>query len=261
MREIPPTWPHFAVRELRGRGIEFRIEHDGRGDHRPSSVRSPTGEACPTRTRGVDGRRQAAPGRRPASACRSTTAGASRSTATMQVDGPPTTSGRSATPPPCPTRPSKRSQPSPPTAQHALRQGGAWRRTSPPRIGDGQRRARSATRRSACSSTSGRHQAVASTLGIRWRGFPAWFLARTYHLAAMPGLRRRLRLVVDWTVDLLFAARRLRAGAARAPAALDGSSTSSRTSAGGTAAPAHDGQSRALVPSGAGVIVTVATNR
>ena len=34
----------------------------------------------------------------------------------------------------------------------------------------------------------GRHQAVASTLGIRWRGFPAWFLARTYHLALMPGL-------------------------------------------------------------------------
>jgi NADH dehydrogenase len=50
----------------------------------------------------------------------------------------------------------------------------------------------------------GRHRAVASTLGIRWRGFPAWFLARTYHLAAMPGFRRQLRLVTDWTVDLLF---------------------------------------------------------
>ena len=51
----------------------------------------------------------------------------------------------------------------------------------------------------------GRHQAVASTLGIRWRGFPAWFLARTYHMLAMPGWKRRMRLVVDWTVDLLFA--------------------------------------------------------
>ena len=50
----------------------------------------------------------------------------------------------------------------------------------------------------------GRHQAVASTLGIRWRGFPAWFLARTYHLANMPGAKRKLRLVVDWTVALLF---------------------------------------------------------
>ena len=50
----------------------------------------------------------------------------------------------------------------------------------------------------------GRHQAVASTLGIRWRGFPAWFLARSYHLALMPGVGRRARLVTDWTVGLVF---------------------------------------------------------
>jgi NADH dehydrogenase len=50
----------------------------------------------------------------------------------------------------------------------------------------------------------GRHQAVASTLGIKWRGFPAWFLARTYHLALMPGTARRARLVTDWTTGLLF---------------------------------------------------------
>jgi NADH:quinone reductase (non-electrogenic) len=50
----------------------------------------------------------------------------------------------------------------------------------------------------------GRHQAVAETVGIKWRGFPAWFLARSYHLAMMPGFKRRLRLVADWTVGLLF---------------------------------------------------------
>jgi NADH dehydrogenase len=50
----------------------------------------------------------------------------------------------------------------------------------------------------------GRHQAVASTVGIRWRGFPAWFLARTYHVALMPGWSRRARLVTDWTTGLLF---------------------------------------------------------
>ncbi|MGB2710761.1 MAG: NAD(P)/FAD-dependent oxidoreductase, partial [Conexibacter sp.] len=50
----------------------------------------------------------------------------------------------------------------------------------------------------------GRHQAVASTMGITWRGFPAWFLARTYHMANMPGTKRKLRLLVDWTVSLLF---------------------------------------------------------
>ena len=35
----------------------------------------------------------------------------------------------------------------------------------------------------------GRKQAVAETLGIKWRGAPAWFLARTYHLLQLPGAR------------------------------------------------------------------------
>ena len=50
----------------------------------------------------------------------------------------------------------------------------------------------------------GQHKAVATMLGVRLRGFPAWFAARTYHLAAMPGTSRRLRIMVDWTVGLLF---------------------------------------------------------
>ena len=33
---------------------------------------------------------------------------------------------------------------------------------------------------------------------------PAWWLARTYHLAMMPGLRRKLRLLTDWNIGLLF---------------------------------------------------------
>ena len=49
------------------------------------------------------------------------------------------------------------------------------------------RRSRSPTRRSACSSTWAATRRSAETLGIRWRGFPAWFLARTYHLMMMPG--------------------------------------------------------------------------
>ena len=40
--------------------------------------------------------------------------------------------------------------------------------------------------------------------GLRVRGFPAWFAARTYHMLMMPGLPRRLRLITDWTVGLLF---------------------------------------------------------
>ena len=50
----------------------------------------------------------------------------------------------------------------------------------------------------------GQREAVAITLGIRWRGFPAWLIARTYHLLLMPGTGRRLRLLVDWNVALVF---------------------------------------------------------
>ena len=50
----------------------------------------------------------------------------------------------------------------------------------------------------------GRNEAVAITLGIRWRGLPAWLIARTYHLLLMPGVGRRLRLLADWNVALVF---------------------------------------------------------
>jgi NADH dehydrogenase len=39
---------------------------------------------------------------------------------------------------------------------------------------------------------------------MRLRGFPGWFVARTYHLYQLPLLSRKLRVVLDWTVALLF---------------------------------------------------------
>jgi NADH dehydrogenase len=50
----------------------------------------------------------------------------------------------------------------------------------------------------------GRQKAVATMVGVKLRGFPAWFAARTYHLMLMPGFARRMRLLVDWTVELIF---------------------------------------------------------
>jgi NADH dehydrogenase len=45
---------------------------------------------------------------------------------------------------------------------------------------------------------------VATTLGIRWKGVPAWWLARSYHLAMLPGTKRKWRLLVDWNIQLIF---------------------------------------------------------
>jgi NADH dehydrogenase len=93
----------------------------------------------------------------------------------------------------------------------------------------------------------GRHQAVASTLGIKWRGFPAWFLARTYHMLAMPGFKRRLRLVVDWTVDLFFPRDASELGQLGHPPSLDDLEHGER-SAGGTLAAAEPEPRRDRVP-------------
>jgi NADH dehydrogenase len=102
--------------------------------------------------------------------------------------------------------PARAGQPSPPTAQHALREATTVARNVAAAIGgSGQARKHAFTYKTlGVFVDMGRHQAVAETLGIKWRGFPAWFLARSYHLAMMPGSKRRLRLVLDWTVGLLF---------------------------------------------------------
>jgi len=46
--------------------------------------------------------------------------------------------------------------------------------------------------------------AVAKVFGIKLSGFPAWFLWRTVYLLKMPGWARRIRIALDWTIDLLF---------------------------------------------------------
>lgn len=50
----------------------------------------------------------------------------------------------------------------------------------------------------------GLYRGVAEVYGPRMRGFPAWLTHRTYHLLKLPTMNRRLRVVSDWTLALLF---------------------------------------------------------
>jgi len=50
----------------------------------------------------------------------------------------------------------------------------------------------------------GHTDAVATVMGVRLTGFPAWWVRRTYYLMQMPRWDRRLRMVLDWTVALFF---------------------------------------------------------
>ncbi len=94
-------------------------------------------------------------------------------------------------------------KPCPPTAQHAIRQGRLVARNVAAALSRGTPR-RFRYKTLGVFVDLGRGKAVASTMGLRWRGVPAWFLARTYHLLSMPGLTRKIRLVADWTVGLFF---------------------------------------------------------
>ena len=50
----------------------------------------------------------------------------------------------------------------------------------------------------------GLYKGVAQVYGVKLRGFPAWFMHRTYHVSRMPTWNRRFRIVVDWTTALLM---------------------------------------------------------
>jgi NADH dehydrogenase len=91
----------------------------------------------------------------------------------------------------------------PPTAQHAIRQGKLAARNISASV-EGRPARPFRYRTAGVVAELGHNQAVAITLGVRWRGLPAWLIARTYHLLLMPGLGRKLRLLADWNVALLF---------------------------------------------------------
>jgi len=86
----------------------------------------------------------------------------------------------------------------PPTCQHALRQARQLAKNlqgAPEPYG---------YRMLGQVATLGRYKGIADILGVRFSGFPGWFLTRSYHLLQLPLPSRKLRVVVDWTTSLFF---------------------------------------------------------
>jgi NADH dehydrogenase len=88
--------------------------------------------------------------------------------------------------------------PDPPTSQHALRQAR--------RLAKNLREDRKPYRYRTLGqvATLGRYKGIALVFGVPFRGFIGWFITRTYHLYQLPLFSRKLRVVTDWTVALLF---------------------------------------------------------
>ncbi len=50
----------------------------------------------------------------------------------------------------------------------------------------------------------GHMTAVAEVMGMKFSGFIAWWMWRSVYLSKLPGLDRKLRVMIDWTLDLFF---------------------------------------------------------
>ena len=199
MGEVPDDLAAFAARELRARGIEIltdtRLE-----EVTADRVRLSTGETVPTRTvvwtAGVKAHPVVAEMALPLTDDRRIVVDDRMRVA--GVDGVWAIGDAAAVP-----DPARPGQPCPPTAQHAMRQGRRVAGNVAAALGSG--RVRPFTYRTlGFFADLGRHQGVAKIPGFKLRGFPAWFMTRTYHLSRIPGVGRRLRLVADWTVGLFF---------------------------------------------------------
>jgi NADH dehydrogenase len=230
MPEISESLAEFAGHELKRRGIEIRL---GTTIERVSadSTELSTGEVIPTRTVAW-------------------TAGVKPHPIVAELGLPLDDTGRikvdrycqvegfedvwaigDAAAVPDPARPG---QSSPPTCQHAIREGRTVGTNVVAALGQGTKKPFT-YKTLGVFVDMGRYQAVAETLGIRWRGFPAWFLARSYHLMMMPGMRRRARLVTDWTVGLLFGRDSSELGQLGHPPQLAAGGLSEQSSGGTTA--------------------------
>ena len=97
----------------------------------------------------------------------------------------------------------KTNQPYPPTAQHALRQGRVVANNVVATICEKQKRPFSFSTLGLLAAI-GRRTGVANILGVNFSGFLAWFLWRSIYLWKLPQFEKKVRVALDWTLDLIF---------------------------------------------------------
>ncbi len=117
----------------------------------------------------------------------------------------------------------------PPTAQHATRQAvvlagniAAALRDQPPQpfkfkiLG--------------LLATIGRRHGVAEIFGMQFSGIIAWWLWRGIYLSKLPGLQKKVRVALDWLLDLFFSKNLVQLPTLRSPSMSEVEQTSAPTS-------------------------------
>ncbi|HEX2228592.1 MAG TPA: NAD(P)/FAD-dependent oxidoreductase, partial [Candidatus Binatia bacterium] len=94
-------------------------------------------------------------------------------------------------------------RPHPPTAQHALREGKIVGRNIAAAI-RGKTKTPFEFKIIGQLAAIGRRTGVAKVFGIKFSGFTAWWLWRTIYLSKLPRFEKKVRVALDWTLDVLF---------------------------------------------------------
>jgi NADH dehydrogenase len=223
LRELDPSLADYTVRQLRKRGIDVRLDTQLR-EVTARDVLLSDGERIDTRTlvwtAGVKPSPLVADLGLPLDPT-----GRIVVDAEMRVDGAEDiwAIGDAAAVP----NPVNPERPSPPTAQHARRQGIAAGLNVAASLGKGRAKPYAYKDRGSFVNL-GRYKAVAMTGKLKLRGPLAWWMARSYHVSQIPGFSRKLRAVIDWTVSLPFKRDVSEVGSIGHPRRLDGTLTNAQ---------------------------------
>lgn len=107
----------------------------------------------------------------------------------------------------------------PPTAQHALREGKVAAQNILATI-RGEQKKPFLFSTLGLLAPIGKRSGVANILGVNFSGFIAWWLWRTIYLTKLPRFEKKLRVALDWTLDLLFSKDLVQFTTVRAPTLL-----------------------------------------
>ena len=91
----------------------------------------------------------------------------------------------------------------PPTAQHATRQAPIVAKNIVATI-RGQELKPFKFKTLGLLATIGSHAGVAEIMGFQFSGLIAWAMWRAIYLSKLPGLQKKVRVALDWTLDLFF---------------------------------------------------------
>ncbi|SHN33646.1 NAD(P)/FAD-dependent oxidoreductase [Streptomyces yunnanensis] len=205
--EVGPDMGGYTVRELRARNIDVRLETRLESCEK-RIVRLSDGSRFPARTlvwtAGVKPHPIVAASKLPL-----TDHGRLKCTAALQVDGVEHAwaAGDAAAVPdltaPPPATPDAPRAVCAPNAQHAVRQTKVLAENLTAALRGGEIH-NYAHKYVGSVASLGLHKGVAQVYGRKFKGYPAWFMHRAYHLSRVPTFNRKARILAEWILAGLF---------------------------------------------------------